>query len=601
MAGGSLISQLIVRLVDEVSGPAQKVAASLNGITSQAGQTIQSAIGRNHAAMAQNNAALQQDQSKLLGVLATYYMVKQAVMAPLMAATGFETLLTSISQKASIAGTNLDDLGTAIQRIGRDTNLGAMQVGAIVDQLATLGLSAPMALSIAEPLARATAAYKLQTDDLAKAAFSLMANMGIKPEQIAQSIDMMSAASKAGGFELADMAARFPKLTEAAAALGMQGTKGVAQMAAAIEVSKLGADTGMRAASNYYMFLQRLQAGISPAGNKVFGKFGINVGKELAAAAKAGEDPVQHMLALFQKLEAIKPGTMAGLFKGGGLSFVQTATAHMDLYQKTLDAVQGSAGTVLTDYNARIATAQGTMDRFTNSMQDFNIAIGKSLIPGLNKLLDTLGPVLQKLEQWVTDNPKVVAAVLAISAALAGLWVAEAVGGFGVHILKAGWFLLYEGALQTAAGVVILKDAFVAARVAAAAMGVGGFGSFVAGLRGMAMAVPGVSAIGGALTAIGATLAGVSAPVWGAIAVGVAALAIGGYFIWKYWGPIVGFIKGVSNVLYTELKPAIDFVMPFLRPFGDAFNFIGIAVKSAWDNLSNFFGIFTCSASSKPL
>lgn len=596
----TLTSSLIVRLVDQVSGPARAVSRSLLGINKAAGGNFGAQLG---AAIDRNNAALSTARGKLFDAAAGFYALKTALGAPIQAAASFETALEDIGQKAGIPTERLAALGEQIKQIARETNQATSSITSAVDNLVGQGASEEIALAAAGPIGKAATAYRAATDDLAAAAYSAVNNLKVPAEDIGTAIDMMAQAGKDGAFELRDMAQYFPGLAAQYQGLGQTGTSAVADLAAALQIVRKGTGDASSAATNLQNVLQKVYSNRTIKG---FGELGLNIREEMAAAAEAGMTPIEAIAEITNKALDGDLSRLGELFEDAQVQAgMRSLIQNMEEYRRVRAAALGASGVVDEDFARRIKTAQGAMDRWKASMENLNIALGTTLVPLLNDVLDKVIPMIDQFGQWAAANPELsrslitaAAGLVAFKVAMAGISFLGLVGkGGALSMLALGYNTVGKaiiGANRAAKGAVALESALMPGGMLGGALMQGpknqltGFSKFVVGLRGMAAAVPGVSMIGGALTAIGGALAAVSLPVLGAVAVGVAAIGGAGLLIWKYWDRVSSVLGGFFSRLGEEFAPAIELARPALDWLGGVGKLIGDGFGVAMTKLQEF-------------
>ena len=448
----ALTSSLIVKLIDGISGPAKKAAGSLTDLNRAAtgGGSFDGRMASRQSvladAIARNNAELATARAKLFDAAAALYLFKRALGAPLDAAKNFETMLEDIGQKADIPVERLGALGAQIKQVARDTNQATSDIGQAVDFLVGMGAAQEVALTVSGPIGKAATAYRAATEDLAKATFAVVDNLKTPAEDAAFALDIMARAGKGGGFELRDMAKEFPALTASAQFLGMTGTAAVADLAAALEVARKGAADGAQAANNMANFFQKLT---TKETLKNFGKAGVDVMAELEYAAQKGISPVEHMLQVLDRVtDGGQADKVAAIFGDKQvLEFIKPMMANMDEYRRIRESALAAQGTVEEDYARRIQTAEGVQKRFSAAMENLNTSIGMSLIPTINRLLDTIIPVMDTLGQWIDQHPDLTGAILATVSALVAMKVAAAGLTFVGLIGKGGALSMLAGGL----------------------------------------------------------------------------------------------------------------------------------------------------------
>jgi len=597
---GSLTSTLVVRLLDQVTGPARGVGKSLLGLSKAANGASGGLGARLGAAIERNNRALDQTRGRMIDAVGGFYALKAAIGAPLAAAGEFETALEDIGQKADIPQERLGALGERIKQIGRDTNQAAMDVAQAVDSLMGRGASEDVALAAASPISKAAFAYRAATEDLSAAAWAAVDNLKVPADQIGTAIDAMAQAGKDGAFELKDMAQYFPALGAAYQGLGQKGTDAVADLAAALQIVRKGAGDSASAATNLGNVLQKIYA---PQTIKAFKEAGVDLRKDMAKAAKDGQTPIEAIANLTNKALGGDLSKLGDLFQDAQVQQgMRALIQNLDEYKKVRADAMKASGVADRDFIRRQKTAAGATKRFMASIENLKISIGNSLVPAVNGLLDIITPTLAGIERWTSANPELAAtavkaagALVAFKVATTGLSFVGLLGrGGALSMLSIGFNSIGRaaiGATQAARSAVALQTALAGME----GTKLTGLQTIGTALKGMALAVPGVSGIGTALTAVGGALAAVSAPVWLAIGAGVAAVAAAGALLWKYWDRISSVMSGVGRAIGEVLAPAIDAARPILyalAPIGDAIAAGWARAKEALSAFGEWIGSF---------
>ena len=250
----SITSQLIVELLDRVTGPAKQVEGSLRGITRTVKEATSGPIemsDRLDAAITRNNRAIAQARGRMIDAVGTLYVLKSAFTAPVQAAQEFDRALAEIGAKGNLTAAQMKAIGEAAVATSSQVNQFAADIVRAQDFLVGMGLDVDRATKAMPSIGRAATATGASLEDLSKAGFAAMSNLGIAAENLGKSFDIMAAAGKAGGFELRDMAQYLPSITALASSKGMTGENGLAQIAAALQIVRRGAGDASEAASNF--------------------------------------------------------------------------------------------------------------------------------------------------------------------------------------------------------------------------------------------------------------------------------------------------------------------------------------------------------------
>lgn len=583
---GGTVSATLGRAVEQANARLGRIGTGLNSMQNNIGTAIR-----------RNDAAIDKARSGLIDAAGAYWTLKSAIGAPIRAAADFETVLEDIGQKADIPVNKLGELGEKIKSVARETNMGAMQIGAAVDALAGRGASIDVALTAADPIGRAAVAYRAATDDLAAASWAAVDNLKVPADQIERALDAMAQAGKDGAFELRDMATYFPSLGAAYQGLGQKGVPAVADLAAALQVVRKGTGDASTAATNLQNVLQKIYA---PGTVKKFKAEGVDVFKEMEAAAKRGLTPIEAIAELTNKTLDGDLSRMGDLFEDAQVQAgMRSLIQGMEQYREIRAKAMGAEGVVDEDYKRRIETAQGAIDRWNQSLENLNLTFGATLLPTINRVLDTVVPVIGVIGEWTAANPELASSLVSVAAgaiafrgALAGLRFVGLLGKGGVLSVASFGLKAITLTLGPAvagltalgnAGIWIAKTAF------------SGLAVIFTGLRIAAVAsVGGLKLVAVAIRAIGSAL------LLNPIGLAVTAIAGAAYLIYRNWdsvGPWFGRLWGNVKNYFGGFS---EFVIgTFTLDLGRAWD----GLKTVWSGAIGFFetiwdgitGVFTAA------
>lgn len=597
----SITSRLIVSLVDGVTGPAKRVANSLQGITRSVRETSTGPLrftDRLAAAMTRNDRAIEAARGRMFDAIGTLYVLRGALTAPVQAAQELERALAELGAKGNLSAEQLKAIGAAAKQTSGDVNQFTTDIIKAQDFLVGMGLDVERSTKAMPSIGKAATATGASLEDLSKAGFAAMSNLGVKAEDLAKSFDIMAAAGKAGGFELKDMAQYLPSITALANAKGMTGQQGLSQIAAALQIVRRGAGDASEAATNFNNILQKIN---SNDAIKNFKKKGINIQKVLKDAAAKGADPLEAALRAINKALGGDMSRIGELFADAqvqkGLLPLLTG---LDDYIRLRDEAANAKGVVDNDFIRMMGTGGEKMKSFQIALQNLTTSIGNALIPVLGSAASALRPLVEGLTALVSAHPRIAGSLIAIAAgfvalkaAIAGLSFIGLMGkggalsalSFAVNTLGASFLRLRSGASE----MIRLQKTLAGFK----GLQLTAFQSLGAGLRGMVLAVPGLAGLASALTTLGAALATVSAPVWGGIALAVAAVAGAALMLWRNWDRVSAVASGVAQALSELLAPAIQKVRPlldWLAPIGNTIAAGWELAKSAISSVASWLG-----------
>lgn len=585
----TLTSSLIVKLVDQVSAPARAVSRSLLGLNNSVKGGFGARLGD---AIARNNAALDSARGRIVDAAAGFYVLQRAIGAPINAAANFETALEDIGQKLGTPQQNLAALGEDMKRIAGETNQATSSITASFDSLVSRGASEEVALAAAGPIGKAATAYRAATDDLAAASYAAVDNLKVSASDIGTVLDMMAQAGKEGAFELKDMATYFPQLAAAYQGAGQTGTDAVADLAAALQIVRKGTGDSSTAATNLQNVIQKMA---SPATIRAFKKMGVDLGAALSAAGERGLTPIEAIAEITNETLNGDLSKLGFLFEDAqAQAGIRSLIQGMEEYKRIRASAMDASGVVDTDFERRLTTAQGIIDRWKAMLENLSISVGTTLLPLLRDVLDHVTPIIGKIGSWAAANPGLARGLVAAAAgavafkvAIAGFSFVGLLGkGGALAMLSLGFSTVGKtilGASAAAKGAVGLQ----AALAAMSGANFGGLAKLGVAIRGIAMAVPGVAMIGSALTAIGTAIGAVSLPVLVGVGAAIAAVAGAGVLVWKYWDRVSSVVGGFVGKL-GDLASAIPGVQPAFEFLGDIGSKIGEGFGVAMSKLTEF-------------
>lgn len=487
----ALTSTLIFKLLDKVSRPAKGVAKSLASITDAAKRAGRSAtsVDRLNAAIARNNRALDKTRGRLVDAAAGFAVLAVAIGEPIKAAVELETVLEDIGQKLEFGQERFADFGAKVRKVSQETTQGIMEIAKGYDTLAGLGASESQADAIIRINGRAATAYRAELDDLNNAGYAAMDNLKIKPEEYSRIVDIMAQAGKDGAFELRDMAQYFPQLTAGYAGLGQSGVRAVADLSAALQITRKGAGDASSAANNLSNIIQKIS---SPLTMRNFAKMGVNLEREMSKAAEAGLAPLEAIIEITNRTLGGDLSKLGYLFNDAQVQQgLRPLMQNFELFKEMRDKALAASGIVLADYFRRLETAAGKMDRIRVQIQLFKVAIGASLLPALSDLVGALTPVVERLAKFAENNPRLTKTVVMVTGGLIGLKVALIGVQFAALLARGGVLALAMPFVKVGAAARAAAAANIAYQTSLAGGPLGKKGKFKAAMNGMLQAIPG--------------------------------------------------------------------------------------------------------------
>lgn len=560
----TITSQLIVSLLDKVSGPSRAVAAS---------------VSRMRDRIDANNRRMDEMRGRMLEAGAVAYGMARALSAPISAATAFETKLEDIGQKANIPVEALPKLGAAIREVARDTTQSASAIADGMDVLTGMGASDGDALAMLAPIGKAATAYNAAIADLSQASYAALDNLKVPASELADALDIMAQSGKAGAFELKDMAKYFPALGAAYQGLGQSGLRAVGDLSAALQVVRKGTGDSATAATNLNNILQKITA---PQTVTAFKKMGVNLEKELAAAAENGVMPLEALLEITNKALKGDLSKLGYLFSDAQVQQgLRPLLQNIEEYRRIRGEALAAQGVVEEDYQRRLQTGAVASQRWAIALENLNLAIGSALLPALASLGESLVPIVNAMAAFAEAHPGLTKAIVGTTAALVALRVAALAAQFSFFWMKGSVLLGALGGLRGLQGAIfgagkVFGPFAAAARAARTAM-IGFAAAASIGGTGSALKIMGASLLGllNPLRLVTAALRVLKVAMMGTgIGLALAAIAAAGTWIYNNWQGIGVAFEAFKGAFTRALGPAMSILRPVIDGMSSLFGWV---------------------------
>jgi TP901 family phage tail tape measure protein len=367
-----------------------------------------------------------------------YIGVSKAMDGTLGAARTFEAQLREIAIKGDLTESAMKMFGQRITSLSPITNQMTDDLVKAADAMISYGLDTARTADAVPAIARAATASGAAIDDLAKSSATLMQSFNVDPAEIAKTLDMMVEAGNQGAFELRDMSQYFPSLVAGARSLGMEGTKGVADLAAALEIARRGAGDSATAANNLENVLQKA---MSPNAIKNFRKFGVDIRKELERAAKKGASPLERLIDLVDKTTKHGRADLLGeIFQDKQVQEGLRPLMH-DLkdYRRLRGEIERADGAAARAYARRMDNANEKLKAFNIRVQNIGRSLGERMLDPLGNAAERMTHVLDTLDVRISVFDKVKTAISGFTRGLGFESAGEALSRFA-EILENGIF-----------------------------------------------------------------------------------------------------------------------------------------------------------------
>lgn len=349
---------------------------------------------------------------RVLGPAALAYGTTRAVRS----FAELERRMTRVGITADASREDMQQFTGEARRMAGELAMPMDQIVAGADALAAQGRSMQEIRALLPSVAKTAQAAGAEVDDIARSADAVGTHLKIGATEMQKAFDIMAEGGKAGQFELKDMARYLPSLAPAAKALGMEGTKGLSDLVAMLQILRKGAGSAEEAATSMNNVLQKMS---SEETRKRFAKMGVN----LEAALKKGRKEGRNLIEVFEDAtwKAIK-GDLSQLPKViNDMEFARGMRALLSMrgeWQKLAGTIGQASGTVDRDLNmvlgdteAKLQTLSNSWDRFVNAVGSGAVSLGAgSLLKGMAESIEELGDGLDRLHRIMEKRRQIAAA-----------------------------------------------------------------------------------------------------------------------------------------------------------------------------------------------
>lgn len=627
----SLTSSLIVRLIDQVTGPAKGVEESLRRINRagmQGGGAAPSFADRMDeqqarvgAAIAANNRALDTARGRIVDAVAGYYVLNRTVGRAVTTAANFQEAMINVGVVSRASSEQVAAMEQQAKELGRTTMFTASQVADGMGYLAMAGFSVDQVMGGMEQTLNLAAAGQMELGRSADIVSNILTGYGLQVEDLNSVADILVGTFTRANTNLDQLGTAFTYAGPIAAAAGMEFAETAAVLGRLGDAGYQGSmgGTALRGAIVRLMAPTKgaaeAMAALDVSASDVV-EAGEDIDAAFADAAEAMErigltvtDAAGRMLPfadIMQQLEghADDVGLMAELFgqrAGPAMAALlrQGADSVRDLTEELAD-LDGEAKRVA---DARMAGFNGQMRAFRSAVEGSQIAIGSALLPALTDLVRGFTRLIGPVTEFIEANPRFVSAVVGTASALVGLKVALAGISFVALLGKGGALALLAGGLQLVRVVGTPVAGFfetLAMRSTLASRALGRMPTRLErisdAMRLLVRRIPGMGLALKVLGGLGAALAGLTAPVWMGVAAGALALGGAGLLLHRNWEKVSAFFSGFLEVLREELGPALEWAGDQWTAFTEALGIDGIVASigegftQAKEMIGDFFG-----------
>lgn len=369
---GTVTSSLILRLVDHVSGPAQRVKKGIREIDAAGRAAERRSRMMGPGVIARSSAIV-----PLIGGAAAAAAARKAM-------TEYATFDRRMTRIGITAGATRSEVMAATRAVKELATEVALPLDNVTEGLASLvstGMDMKEAMAFLPSVARAAQASGAATDDMAKSAVALATSLKVTAAEMPAVFDSLVEAGNLGQFELNDMALFLPKVAASATKVGYAGLDGAQRLATMLQIVRQVSGTAEQAATGASDAFEKI---LSPTVLKAALKQGMDFGKILKLAEKNGTNGFEAVIGRLREATKNMSATQRNIFLSSIFSESDSRRAvvamieHWDEFEDKLAKVRNSSGATQRALGNITGDAQAAVQRLTNAWDKLWLSLGRT-------------------------------------------------------------------------------------------------------------------------------------------------------------------------------------------------------------------------------
>lgn len=493
-------------------------------------------------------------RSELRGQMVDAAAIGMAAGAPIAAAVQFENAMLGVAKQLEGARDESGkltptyyEMANAIQQLGRELPVPTNAIAEMVTAGLRMGVASDQILEFVRRSAEMSTAFEMPEGELAESMGKIAGLYKIPIPAIgglADSINYLDDNAISKGSDIIDYLTRVGGVASAVKVTG-------AEMAAmGSTLLTLGERTETAGTATNAMF-QKFAA--ADKGTKKFKEAMREIGLSTAEVQKGMQtDAMGTMLKVLDAVGKLDPDKQLGVMvELVGLEHSDTMAKlanNTGEFRRQLEMANSEAakGSMSREFAARMATTNAQWEVSKNRMTEIAVTIGSVMLPAINSLMATVGPMVSTFADWAKEHPVLVKGITATATALVGLKISALAFGYGLTFVKGAGISAWGTIAKLRAGVTLATAKF------------GGMGAIV-------------RQVGFAL---------VRTP-WGAA---VAGLVAAGLLVYREWDRVKTFFSGMWQGISDGLEPVRQKIASWVETvpiLGRAWDAVSGAVSTA--------------------
>lgn len=538
--------QIVLSAVDNASRALAGVSDKIKSMTQLAGRFNK--VGK----------TMQNVGSKMtVGVTAP---IVAGLGASAKAAIDFESSMADVAKVAGFNQEQTQAFGLELRKMSRELPVSAAGLAAIAESGAQLGVAQDQLTDFTTITAKMGTAFSVSADVAGESIAKLMNVYGLNldgVESMGDAINQISNNTAASAAEIVEAATRIGGVTQT---FGLTSTEASALAATFIQMGN--APEVASTAINSMLPLLQAATGQTERFQDGLESVGISAEQMETMVADNATGAIDTLIKKLAELDPREQALAINQMFGAGADAraLGTLANNAEAFSETLALVGNEAafaGSMQEEFAVRSATTANQIQLLKNNAVDMGIAIGSVMLPAINNVVETLGPMIERFSDFAAANEGIVQI---------GIAVAGVIAVIGPLLVMFGTVL---SSISTIIGVVTTLAPIISG-VAAAITG--------------AISLPAI--------AIAALVAGVIAAAiaivrhWDAIKAGAAAMAAGvGNAMAAIASVVTGTLQSIASGAYTMGRNIVMGVVNGIRSGIGAARDAAVAMASAVRNV----------------
>lgn len=597
-----LTSELLVRLVDGITKPAQAAARALRGI----GQAQDEANNRRplgqRLADASNRAQERVDalRGRMVDAAAAGFALQRALAAPMRAAMQFEDAMADVRKVVDFPTPDgLKNMQADLLEMSKRIPISVNGLAEITAAAGQAGLELSEILPFVEGAAKIGTAFDISASEAGDSLAKMRTGLGMTNEEVfllADAMNHLSDNSAATARDILDVVRRVGAQSKQFGFTAIETSAFASAMLAA------GAESEVAATSFRNMGLNLTRAESATSGQReAMAALGLEANQLAKDMQKDAVRTTVDVLRRISRLPEWQQASISNQLFGSEARALGPLLTNIELLERQLGLVAQEslyAGSAQREFEIRAKTTSNAIQLFQNRITQLGIVIGSALFPALNDLMQTLAPLVDGITKFAEAHPTLTSNVIAATSALIAFRVAAiglqfATGFTAAGVLSAASsFVNFGGSVKRGMGAAVapvgkfgthalgvfqtvgFRFRQMRTELAAGSLTLGAAmkGGFATGARAILQLLAPMALVRAAMVALKFAVIGTG------IGAALVAIAAAGTWIYNNWQGIATMFEAFKGAF----SRAIDPIRPALQP-----------VIGAFERISNLFSTLT--------